>query len=138
MFLDMKKLMVTVKRTIDGKLIKQKNPSNKYAGRGKDCIGPGHYNINRELKHKGTNWHASAVEREFNIRYNKLVEKSNIGPGSYNIERTLSHSKPKKGRQTITASLKTIPNYRDEPIESDDSSEGEDNEEVLVEYGNRM
>jgi hypothetical protein len=75
------------------------------------------------------------VEREFDTRYNKLVEKGNIGPGSYNVEHTLSHSKSK---QRITASSKTILDYKDESLESDGSSESGNSEEVLVEYESRV
>ena len=70
-------------------MIEQQNPDKVFTGEGKDTIGPGHYNINRELvkKSKGTNWHASNVQRRTFYRTNK---ENSLGPGTYNVDKNSS------------------------------------------------
>lgn len=111
---------------VGGELVRQGNPGKVFAGEGKDQIGPGHYEIKRELRNKGTNWHASTAERDFAIRYNKLAENANLGPGSYEIERTASH--PRIKHTTVYPGSKVIAEQRDE---EESSSESESNDEVL-------
>eukprot|EP00826_Nyctotherus_ovalis_P039703 TRINITY_DN3835_c0_g1_i4.p1 TRINITY_DN3835_c0_g1~~TRINITY_DN3835_c0_g1_i4.p1 ORF type:complete len:221 (-),score=9.21 TRINITY_DN3835_c0_g1_i4:707-1369(-) len=111
---------------VDGVLVRQENPGRVFAGEGKDKIGPGHYEIKRELKTKGTNWHASTAERDFVIRYNKLAENANLGPGSYEIERAAS--RPKIKYTTVYPGSKIIAEQRDE---EESSSESESNDVLL-------
>ena len=123
---------------LDGALIQQHNPEKVFTGEGKSRIGPGQYEINRDFmnKTKGTNWHSSAVGREFSTRYNKLVEKSNLGPGAYNIERNIG-KKYKQPRQAISACIGTRGNkstmeYCDERADQEnDSYSDESPEDVL-------
>jgi len=93
MFSDMKKQKVYLRCLIfiGGELIQQQNPDKIYTGEGKDRIGPGHYEIKRELanKYKGTNWHVSNVKR-LNENPNKTADNPQLGPGAYEIEKTTS------------------------------------------------
>ena len=59
-----------------------------FTGEGKDRIGPGHYEIRRDLigKHKGTNWHASNALRTA-PELVKAATETNIGPGVYEVEK---------------------------------------------------
>eukprot|EP01022_Parablepharisma_sp_SALTPOND_P005157 TRINITY_DN121831_c0_g1_i1.p1 TRINITY_DN121831_c0_g1~~TRINITY_DN121831_c0_g1_i1.p1 ORF type:complete len:430 (-),score=8.21 TRINITY_DN121831_c0_g1_i1:241-1530(-) len=96
-----------MREIIGGELIQQQNPEKIFAGEGADKIGPGHYEVKRELvnKYKGTNWHASNVKREF-ARLNKTVEDTNIGPGAYEVEKHTSiASKYTKTRPTALSYL---------------------------------
>ena len=100
----MKKLQVHILITIGGELIQQRNPDEFYTGEGKDKIGPGQYNIDRELfnKYKGTNWHASNVPRKI---YDMKNDEENVGPGAYNVSRHSSFLSNTKDSSVLNGRL---------------------------------
>ena len=117
-------------------MINQKNPDNIFTGEGKDRIGPGQYNINREFfdNKKGTNWSSSRVPRRLNVRSN---EGNELGPAAYYIEKHTGlmskFRRPKRvecsilgGRQAQYSS-----NIRTEYYDSDYDSEIESEEDLV-------
>ena len=70
-------------------MIQQLNPDRIFSGEGKDSIGPGQYNINREIgnTYKGVDWHSSNVEKGLNEKIQRNEECANLGPGRYNVEK---------------------------------------------------
>lgn len=76
----------------------------------------------------------SAVEREFNTRYNKLAERANLGPGSYDVEKSLNNPKVKQ-ITTIYTDSKTTGEQGNESVESENEVESEG--EVFCYYKDR-
>lgn len=82
----MKKHQVIIKLSscdVDGELIQQQNPEKVFTGEGKDKVGPGHYEVKREIasKKSGTNWHSSNVKR--GVFAGAPSNPIEIGPGKY-------------------------------------------------------
>ena len=114
---------------IDGELVQQPNPEKVYTGEGGDKIGPGHYEVKREItdKKKGTNWHVSHVKRLEAPLNKTTAETSTLGPGSYDPVKPLSIQQTKlRGSSSFVSKVPKV----GRPGVSQGGNRGEEQEEV--------
>ncbi len=133
---------------VAGELIQQQNPEKTYAGQGADTIGPGRYEIRREVgdRRKGVNWHASNVKR-LAANLNKTAADS-LGPGAYEVAASGSSmmTAPQQSRprgtscfasrvpraKALGASLAEAPRADTVGAEEEDSSETDEGEMDVI------
>lgn len=124
--------------TPNGDLIQQQNPEKVFAGTGADTVGPGHYEIKREIAKKtGTNWHASKVKR---LAFgDPKPDLNTLGPGSYDAFLKQASAPQTKVRGT-SCFVSTVPKTTGQdstrfprgksPSETDDEEDDEEFDEA--------
>lgn len=124
-------------------MVQQPNPEKVFTGEGSDKIGPGHYEVKRELndKKKGTNWHASHAKRLETTLNKTTADTGALGPGSYDPVKNVglpqykmrgtscfASKVPKAGRPGVSEGGKRKNNI------PETDSESEEEEEIEVKY----
>jgi len=127
--------------TPNGELIQQQNPEKIFAGTASDTVGPGHYEIKREIVRKsGTNWHASKVKRLGFL--DSKNDTAAVGPGSYDPLKPVASPQQKVRGTSVFVS--TVPkalggekltppriNSQGDTADDDNDDEEDDNEEAV-------
>ena len=109
--------------------MQQQNPDKVFAGEGSDKIGPGQYEVKRELtdKKRGTNWHASNAKRVGTV-LNKTADSSNLGPGTYNPPVNIKAPYKAKGMSSFVSRVPKGRSTADGNTKENESVESESDE----------
>lgn len=94
--------------SVEGNLVRQGSAEQVFSGEKNNSIGPGHYEVDRDLSKnaKGVTWHASNKSRELYNDNKRAKEQSNLGPGAYNVEKqTTSFSRYRRSKKVECSPL---------------------------------